>query len=162
MLPFILFPFVSESLSRTPWNNWYWHLSTRGRLRFDWSNQGPSIRSFRAGNALIAEKPVSQPIKGSFLLFLGYTHVMRRTSWCTKQWQNVAQVLHNNRIKFTNSFFASVLYINMPVVTSGANHKYSIQDCSQLQAYQTSASHFRQLDHLVWGEIRTVMFIKCP
>ena len=78
MLPFILFPFVSESLSRTPWNNWYWHLSTRGRLRFDWSNQGSSIRSFRAGNALIAEKPVSQPIKGSFLLFLGYTHVMRQ------------------------------------------------------------------------------------
>ena len=32
--------------------------------------------------------------------FLVFTHVMRRPCWCTKQWQNVAQVLRNNRIKF--------------------------------------------------------------
>jgi len=35
----------------------------------------------------------------------GYTHVMRRPCWCTKQWQNVAQVLHNNRIKVPKDFF---------------------------------------------------------
>jgi len=38
-------------------------------------------------------------------LFLGCAHVMRRTCWCTKQWQNVAQVLHNNRTKFPKDFF---------------------------------------------------------
>ena len=37
--------------------------------------------------------------------FLVFTHVMRRPFWCTKQWQNVAQVLHNNRIKFPKDFF---------------------------------------------------------
>ena len=30
---------------------------------------------------------------------------MRRPCWCAKQWQNVAQVLHNNRIKFLKDFF---------------------------------------------------------
>ena len=30
---------------------------------------------------------------------------MRRPYWCTKKWQNVAQVLHNNRIKFPKEFF---------------------------------------------------------
>ena len=30
---------------------------------------------------------------------------MRRPCWCTKQWQNVAQVLHNKRIKFPKDFF---------------------------------------------------------
>ena len=39
------------------------------------------------------------------MLFLVFTHVMRRPCWCTKQWQNVAQVLHNNRIKFLKDFF---------------------------------------------------------
>ena len=38
-------------------------------------------------------------------LFLVFTHVMRRPCWCTKQWQNVAQVLHNNRIKFPEDSF---------------------------------------------------------
>ena len=45
-----------------------------------------------------------QTFKLAFL-FLGCTHVMRRTCWCTKQWQNVAQVLHNNRTKFPKDFF---------------------------------------------------------
>ena len=31
-------------------------------------------------------------------LFLVFTHVMIQPCWCTKQWQNVAQVLHNNII----------------------------------------------------------------
>ena len=39
------------------------------------------------------------------LIFLVSTHVMRRPCWCTKQWQNVAQFLHNNRIKFPKDFF---------------------------------------------------------
>ena len=26
--------------------------------------------------------------------------------WCTKQWQNVTQILHNNRIKFSKDFFS--------------------------------------------------------
>jgi len=38
-------------------------------------------------------------------VFLVFTHVMRRPCWCTKQCQNVAQVLHNNRIKFPKDFF---------------------------------------------------------
>ena len=38
-------------------------------------------------------------------LFLVFTHVIRRPYWWTKQWQNVAQVLHNNRIKFPRDFF---------------------------------------------------------
>ena len=38
-------------------------------------------------------------------IFLVFTHVMRQPCWCTKQWQNVAQVLHNNRIKFPKDFF---------------------------------------------------------
>ena len=41
----------------------------------------------------------------TWALFLGCTHVMRRTCWCTKQWQNVAQLLHNNRTKFPKDFF---------------------------------------------------------
>ena len=36
--------------------------------------------------------------------FLVFTHVMRRPCWCTKQWENVAHVLHNNRIKFPKAF----------------------------------------------------------
>ena len=39
------------------------------------------------------------------LVFLLLTHVMRRPCWCLKQWQNVAQVLHNNEIKFPKDFF---------------------------------------------------------
>ena len=38
------------------------------------------------------------------VLFLVFTHVMRRPRWCTKQWQNVAQVLQNYRIKFPRRF----------------------------------------------------------
>ena len=30
---------------------------------------------------------------------------MRRPCWCTEQWQNVAQVLQNNRIKFPKECF---------------------------------------------------------
>ena len=37
--------------------------------------------------------------------FLVFTHVMRRPCRYTKQRQNVAQVLHNNRIKFPKDFF---------------------------------------------------------
>ena len=38
-------------------------------------------------------------------LLLVFTHVMRRPCLCTKLWQNVAEVLHNNRIKFPKDFF---------------------------------------------------------
>ena len=38
-------------------------------------------------------------------VFLVFTHVMKRPCWCTKQWQNVAQVLYNNRIKLPKDFF---------------------------------------------------------
>ena len=37
--------------------------------------------------------------------FLVFTHVMRRPCWCTKQWQNVVQVLHNNIIKIPVDLF---------------------------------------------------------
>ena len=33
-------------------------------------------------------------------VFLVFTHGIRRPCWCTKQWQNVVQVLHSNRINF--------------------------------------------------------------
>ena len=36
--------------------------------------------------------------------FLVFTPVIRRPCWCTKQWQNVAHVLHNNRIKVPKDF----------------------------------------------------------
>jgi len=48
---------------------------------------------------------------------LVFTHEMRRPCWCRKEWQNVAQVLHNNRIKFP-LFFAIIRYTNMAAVTS--------------------------------------------
>ena len=38
-------------------------------------------------------------------LFLVFTHAMRRPCRCAKQWQNVAQVLHNYRIKFPKDCF---------------------------------------------------------
>ena len=43
------------------------------------------------------------------------------TWWCTKQWQNAAQVLHNNRIKFF-----VVPYTKMAAVTSRKNREYCI------------------------------------
>ena len=36
---------------------------------------------------------------------IGFHYVMRRPCWCTKQWQNVAQALHNNGIKFPKDLF---------------------------------------------------------
>ena len=30
---------------------------------------------------------------------------VRSNTWCTKQWQNAAQVLHDNRIQFPKVFF---------------------------------------------------------
>ena len=38
-------------------------------------------------------------------LLLVLTQVTRRSCWCTKQWQNVAHVLHNNNIEFLKDFF---------------------------------------------------------
>ena len=35
---------------------------------------------------------------------LGFTHVMRRPYWCSKQWQNFAQILHSNIIKVPKDF----------------------------------------------------------
>ena len=37
--------------------------------------------------------------------FLVFTHMTRRSCWCTKQFQNITQVLKNNRIKFPKDFF---------------------------------------------------------
>ena len=42
---------------------------------------------------------------GENIFVLVFTHVMRQPCWCTKQWQDVAQVLHNNRIKLPKDFF---------------------------------------------------------
>ena len=36
--------------------------------------------------------------------FLVFSHVTRRPCWYTKQWQKIAQVLHNNSIKFPKYF----------------------------------------------------------
>ena len=58
-------------------------------------------------------------------MFLVFTHVMRWPCWCTKQWQNVPQVLHNNRSKSQKTFFAIVLYTNMAAVTSHENREYT-------------------------------------
>ena len=46
--------------------------------------------------------------------FLVCTHVIRRPCWCTKQKQNVARVLYNNRDKFPKDVF----YTNMAAMTS--------------------------------------------
>ena len=40
-----------------------------------------------------------------FILFLVFTRVIRLPCWCTKQWLNVAQVLHNNGVKSSKEFF---------------------------------------------------------
>ena len=54
-------------------------------------------------------------------LSLACIHVIRRPCWCAKQKQNVARVLHNNRVKFPKDFFAFVQYTNMAAMTSGAS-----------------------------------------
>ena len=56
-------------------------------------------------------------------LCLVFTHVMRRPCWCTKHWQNVTQVLHNDRIKFPKDFFRYCLYTNIAAVTSPENRE---------------------------------------
>ena len=48
---------------------------------------------------------ISRTDAPNVVLFLVFTHMMRRPCWCTEQWQNVAQVLHNNRTKFPKEFF---------------------------------------------------------
>ena len=48
---------------------------------------------------------ISRTDAPNIVLFLGFIHVMRRPCWCTEQWQNVAQVLHNNTIKSLEEFF---------------------------------------------------------
>ena len=50
-------------------------------------------------------QPRPQPVNKIQYFTKRFTHVMRRPCWCTKQWQNIAQVLHNNRIKFPKDFF---------------------------------------------------------
>ena len=49
--------------------------------------------------------------------FLVCTHVIRRPCWFTKQKQNAARVLYNNRDKFPRDVFAIVQYINMAAMT---------------------------------------------
>ena len=57
---------------------------------------------------------------------------MRRPRWCTKQWQNAAQVLHNNRIKFPKDFFryCSVHQLGRCDVTWSRVMNVTIYDCS--------------------------------
>lgn len=50
---------------------------------------------------------------------LVFSHVMRPPCWCSKQWQNIAHVLHNVSIKF-----AIVQYTNMTTVTSHESREY--------------------------------------
>ena len=50
--------------------------------------------------------------------FLVCTHVIRRPCWCTKQNQNAARVLYNDRAKFPKHVFAIVQYTNMAAMTS--------------------------------------------
>ena len=64
---------------------------------------------------------------------------MRRPCWCTKQWQNVTHILHNNRIKFPKYLFTIVLYPNMAAVTSCENGltfislwREPLQECATL------------------------------
>ena len=57
---------------------------------------------------IFVEKRLQFCRENALYLFLVFTHVMRRPCWCTKQWQNVAQVLHNNRIKFPQDFLPEI------------------------------------------------------
>ena len=70
----------------------------------------------------IPQESFCQPCELSWQ-FLVFTRVIRRPCWYTKEWQNVAQVLHNNRIKFLKDFFAIVLHNNMAAVTSSENRE---------------------------------------
>ena len=73
-----------------------------------------------------------------FYVFLVFTHVMRWPCWCTKQWENVAHVLHNNRIKFPKDFLAIVLYTNMAAVTSHENRELTSLLRSRLSEYHAT------------------------
>ena len=78
--------------------------------------------------------------------FLVFIDVMRRPCWCTKQWQNVAQVLRNNKIKSQKTFFAIVLYTNMAAVTSRENREYACDDITLLLLlYMAAAFSFLDL-----------------
>ena len=46
-------------------------------------------------------------------VFLVFSHVMRLPFWYTKEWQNFAQVLHNNRIKFPKDFCSLFHYCSL-------------------------------------------------
>ena len=81
------------------------------------TNERKSSNNFHAPTPLGNQLALIKVIE-----FLVFTHVMRRPCWCTKQWQNVAQVLHNNRIKFPS---AIVLYTNRVAVTSRENQELS-------------------------------------
>ena len=79
-------------------------------------------------------------------LFLVFTHVMRRPRWCTKQWENVAQVLHNNIIKFPKDFFTIVLYTNMAAVMSHENRELAwVSFLSSTKAKYCRTSIFENL-----------------
>ena len=63
---------------------------------------------------------------------------MRRLIWCTKQWQNIAQVLHNDRLTFPKDLFAILLYTNMVTVTSRENRKYDSDNLSMGMSFSVS------------------------
>ena len=52
--------------------------------------------------------------------------MIRRPCWCTKQWQIMVHVLHNNRVKFPKDYFSFVLWTSMATMTSGENHLLEI------------------------------------
>ena len=59
----------------------------------------------------------------SLLQFSRFSLTRWEACWCTKQWQNSSQVLHNDRIKFQMNFFAIVLNTNVATVTSCENQE---------------------------------------
>ena len=63
------------------------------------------------------------------LIFLVFTHLIRRPCWCTKQWQMSLKFCIMIERNSQKTYFAFVLYTNMAAVTSRENREYGQAFC---------------------------------
>ena len=62
-------------------------------------------------------------------VFLVFTHLMKRSCWCTKQWQMSLKFCIIIEPNSQKTYFAFVLYTNMAAVTSRENREYGQAFC---------------------------------
>ena len=67
-----------------------------------------------------------------------------------KQWQNVAQVLQHNRVKFPKDFFAIVLYTNRVAMMSGIIKEWKM----------FCGISLRDLQYASWWKLRHKIYCK--